>query len=231
MKKFVISIPLIIILLTIICLLFGGIVWWHTAKPTSVKAPFVSKLLNGAGDDLEAIVREKVKAMSAGKILFNPPKEMLVEEKVLVEVRVTKDLAVDLSTGLRGPGKPISEEIKVTPFMKVKLDGGKQFLIAPYSEEEQPLLDLPDHKFTQWEWGVTPQNSGWHSLVLSVKAVIKIPNRPDVCIDYPVLEREIYVKINPVHTTKSFIGKYWQWIIGTILIPLIGWLYNRRRKT
>ena len=147
-----------------------------------------------------------------------------------MEVRVTKDLAADLSTGLRGPGKPISEEIKVSSFMKVTLHG-EGFRFDPFSDEEQPLLDLPDHNFTQWEWDVTPENSGWHSLVLSVKAVIKISNRPDVNYDYPVLERKIYVKINPVQTTKSFIGKYWQWIIGTILIPLIGWLYNRWRKT
>ena len=186
----------------------------------------------GAADDLGAIVREKVKALSAGKILFNPPEEMVVAQKVRVEARITPDLAADLSTGLKGPGKPISEEIKVSPFMKVKLHGSEEeFLIASFSDEEQPLLDLPGRKFTQWEWDVTPKDSGWHSLALSVKAVIKISNRPDVYYDYPVLERKIHVKLNPVHTTTSFIGKYWQWLVGTLLIPLIGWLYNRWRKT
>ena len=179
--------------------------------------------------NLAEIVKQRINALGAGKILFNPPAEMKVDKRVRVVARIAPDMATDLTHDLQGPGSPIIETIKVSPFMKVSLQGDN-FHIDSYSDEEQPLVETSDRKFAQWQWDVTPSKSGTQLLVLSAKAVIKIPNNPDVYYDYPVLERQIHVKINPGYSIASFMKQYWQWLATTIIIPLIIWLYNRRRK-
>nr|QNO48559.1 hypothetical protein JAJEHNPH_00018 [Methanosarcinales archaeon ANME-2c ERB4]QNO48934.1 hypothetical protein OEPDFBKK_00010 [Methanosarcinales archaeon ANME-2c ERB4] len=162
--------------------------------------------------DLSEIVEDELKKLAPGLILFNPPKKMRVGVRERVEVRISKNVTEDLSTGLKGRGEPQIENISVSTFMKVHLTGDN-FDIKPLSEVEQVVSD---EGFTQWEYDVIPNKHGNQILQLKVTARIKIPDGEEQ-YSYPVLERDISVKVNPIYSITHFIEIHWQWIVGAII--------------
>ena len=190
----------------------------------------IKKLSQPAPPDLSKVIDDEIKKLSSGLILFNPPQEMKVGVKERVEARITKTITEDLSKGLKGRGLPQIEEIKVNTLMGVRLNGDKvNFDIKALSHEEQIVTG---DGFTQWDWDVTPLKSGIQRLLLSVTIRIKIPNYyGEERKDYPVFERPIKVKVNPIYSLKNFIKSYWQWIVSTIIgSGIIGWIIKRILK-
>ncbi len=189
----------------------------HSIGPSETSPPNRSK-----------IVEDELKNLSLGQVLFNPPQEMQVGIKERVEVSISKTIKEDLSKGLRGRGIPQIEEIEVGTFMTVRLRGDN-FDIKTISNEEQLVAG---EGFTQWEWDVTPLGSGNHSLLLTVTVRIKLSEGDEEKKDYPVFERQIKVKVNPVYTTIQFAKRHWMWIITTISgSGIIGWLIKKWRKS
>jgi len=183
-----------------------------TATPTPPDTP-----------DLSEIVEDELKKLAPGQILFNPSKKMRVGVRERVEVRISKNITEDLSTGLKGRGEPQIENISVNTFMKVHLTGDN-FDIKTLSEEEQAVSD---EGFTQWEYDVIPNKSGNQILQLVVTVRIKIPGGEEK-ITYPVFERDINVKVNLIYSI-THLG--WRWIIGTIIgSGIIGWILNELRR-
>lgn len=173
--------------------------------------------------ELSDIVENEIKKLTPGRILFNPPTEMKVGVKERVEARIAKTITEDLSKGLKGRGLPQIEEIRVNTLMEVRLSGDN-FDIKSLSDMDQIVTR---EGFTQWDWYVMPLKSGVQSLLLTVTVRIKIPNYDEERKNYPVFERKIKVKVNPPFTIKKFIESYWQWIIGTIIIPVIVWIAKK----
>jgi len=181
--------------------------------------------------ELSEIVENELGKLTPGRILFNVPQEMKVGAKERVEVRIANNFTENLSTGLSGHGIPQIEEIKVNTLMGVRLNGDN-FDIKALSHEEQIVTG---DGFTQWDGDVTPLKSGIQRLLLSVTIRIKIPNYGEERKDYPVFERPIKVKVNPIYSFKNFMKSYLQWIVSTIIgSGIIGWIIKRivkkRRK-
>jgi hypothetical protein len=193
--------------------------WFAIPTPTATATPVPA----GPPDtiDLSEIVEDELKKLAPGQILFNPPKKMRVGVRERVEVRISKNITEDLSTGLRGRGEPQIENISVNTFMKVHLTGDN-FDIKPLSEEEQVVFD---EGFTQWEYDVIPNKSGNQILQLIVTVRIKIPGGEEK-ITYPVFERDIDVKVNIIYFITHL---DWKWIIGSV-IAIIGLILNELRR-
>jgi len=166
----------------------------------------------------QKIIEEELKKLSPGRILFNSPEVMKVGITERIEVRITQNITEDLTKGLKGRGVPVVEEIKVNTFMKVRLTGDN-FDIQPRCHEKQ--IVRPEG-YTQWSWDVKPLKHGNQVLHLSVTRRIKIPGDGEEKWDYPVMDRDIYVKVNPTYTIMRFIESYWQWMLVAIALPLIG---------
>lgn len=202
--------------------------------PTKEKAPRpVQKkealLPAPAPPELSEIVENELKKLSPGQILFNVPHEMKVGIKERVEVRITKTITEDLSKGLKGRGLPQIEGIRVNTLMGVRLNKDDNFYINALSHEEQIVAG---EGFTQWDWDVTPLESGIQSLLLTVTVSIKIPNFGEEKKDYPVFERQIKVKVNPIYSIKKFINNYRQLIIGAIISSgIIGLIVKKCKKS
>jgi len=45
-----------------------------------------------------------------------------------------------------------------------------------------------------------------------------------------VYEDKVEIKVNPIKQIGFFLKTYWQWVIATLLIPMIKWLYDRYTK-
>ncbi|MGH2769398.1 MAG: hypothetical protein ACRDJF_02600, partial [Actinomycetota bacterium] len=138
-----------------------------------------------------------------------------------------------LKTGLRGRGIPRLDDIQVGDRMKVELiDTDQAFIIKPLSATEQ-LIRSP---FTLWEWNVTPQKSGVHTLTLSVTAVLVVPGQDPEQNAQPVYDRDIEVKVNLPYSTGKFWRDHWQWILGTPMVSgFMAWganmVWKRSKRT
>lgn len=167
------------------------------------------KLPEYAPSDLNRIINEEIKQLSIGQILFNPPEEMTEHIKDRIEMRISQNINEDLTEGLKGRGIPQIEQVRVSTVMTAKLSGD-DFKIKPLSDMEQPVLASG---YTQWEWDVTPLKAGRKILQLSVAASINVDTFGEKKKSLPVMEKEIYVKVNP----KARFEKIdWYKIIGAI---------------
>jgi prepilin-type N-terminal cleavage/methylation domain-containing protein len=171
-------------------------------------------------------IQDEIKRLAPGKILYNPPRQMRQGKKERVEVRVARQFAGDLAAGLRGRGEPAIRQIQVGSVMIAQLSGDS-FTIKPIGK---PDRIVPDDGFAQWEWDVMPIKSGEQTLQLLVSVKIKLPGSGEENYVHPVMEEAIAVSINPWYVVSTFITKNWQYILGTIAIPFIGWIVKRKKK-
>ena len=170
---------------------------------------------------LSEALQKALDGLQVGQVVYNPPDTMRVGVKERVETRISIDKDADLIISLKGRGDPKSEEMIINELMKVRLSGD-DFSIIPLNEEEQIIAAKG---FTEWAWNVTPTRSGEKTLHLHITLRLKMDHTEEKK-DHPVLDREIVVKVNLVYSIKSFILKYWKWIVTALILPLIGWIWK-----
>jgi hypothetical protein len=134
----------------------------------------------------------QIEQLKLGQVMYNPPTIMTEQTKVRVEVKISQSLTEDLTQGLRGKGIPEVEKVLVGSNMKVTLSG-MDFEIIAHSEATQSVFTTGS---TLWEWDVIPQKAGKKTLYVSI-AVLFDTKYGQKAKSYPVLEREIAVKVNP----------------------------------
>lgn len=170
-----------------------------------------------------------------GVVAYSVPKEMQVGKTYTVKLRISKEKnKVQI---VRGDGIPIADikvdsriiisSIRVEPVMSAKLiTDSSKMIIQPVSTEIQ---DIEDQGFTEWAWRLTPIKGG--DVLLRIVVNIKQKVDGDVILkDIPVYDEVVSIKSNVVFSISGFISQYWQWIMTTIIIPLVVWFYNKEKK-
>ena len=108
--------------------------------------------------------------------------------------------------------------------MKVTLTAESgAFQVTSLSDEEQTVAGK---EYAEWDWNVTPLRSGDHWLHLRVVAPLNIPGWGEKAYDFPAIDRSIEVQVDRWYASKNFLRNYWQWIVGTLLLPLLAWGYK-----
>lgn len=157
-----------------------------------------------------------------GYLTYYIPDTMKVGVRYRIELRITKYKTVEFTAKL--DTHRVEAQVRIAHKMEAKLtDIDKAFNIVTDNTPEQSVE--MDKSFTRWIWFVTPIKSGSHELKMVV--VIK---ENDLVKDIPVYENSIYIKSAPLYTTKGFFEQYWQWLIGTFVVPLCIWWYNKKKK-
>ena len=81
----------------------------------------------------------------------------------------------------------------------------------------------------KWRWNVTANEAGTQTLHLTIDAIVTIDGER-----FPrslnVLDREIEVEITTMQQLSTFAETNWQWMAGTIVVPLSVWWWTNRRK-
>ena len=182
--------------------------------------------------DPDQVLQNAVDALPVGKVLFNHPSEMKMGEAKEVQVRIARDVATDISTGLTTPGTATKDQIteqqqiKVSTSMKVQLHGEPYFDVKPLTDEEQLISKTG---FTEWKFTVIPLQGGKWPLHLTVTAVVHAADREKVK-NLEVLDEQVTVQVSAMEVVEAFIGNNWQWLIGTIFIPVGAWLLPKLKK-
>jgi hypothetical protein len=170
-------------------------------------------------------------ALSADRIVFNPPGQMTEGAHERVEARISGDLEQDLTRALTERGGPQGGEVKVEASMTAKL-AGTAFEIAAQGSERQLVAG---GRPTAWDWDVMPLRSGPQRLSLNVGVSVKMPDGGEERRDLPALDRDVQVAANPWWRIARFWRPYWRWILFLLLLVagIFVWLWSRwsaRRK-
>lgn len=160
---------------------------------------------------------------SGGHIAYKIPNEMSVRSTYQVIVRISKS-TVHIYENLNGDVKtssiPISETMEVKVIDPSPSDN-KMFEIIPDNTPIQ-LVENNEH-VTQWTFNVTPIRSGTSKLKVVISTITNGFTKE------VVYEDEVKVKIDITKSIPFFIATYWQWLLTTLIIPIIIW-YNKFRK-
>jgi hypothetical protein len=173
---------------------------------------------------------------SIGTMAYSIPNEMKVGNVYTIKLRISKENnKIELINGDRGitisdttiSSDVIIESIRVESIMSSQLISEKDmFEITTSSTEYQ---NIESRGYTEWEWLVKPLKGGNNYLKLIVKVRV-VEDGKEFYKDITVFDRKIEIKSNVVFTIKGFINEYWQWLMSTIIIPLIIWFYNKKKK-
>jgi hypothetical protein len=161
-----------------------------------------------------------------GIISFNPPDVMELNNRYRLSVKISKELKADLLEKLPTTEKTMVDSLWVGDIMIVRLQGD-DFTIKAYDDEEQGVLDAG---YTQWEFDVTPNSTGKHYLYVKAGIVYHLKDLGATRKYFPVYEKEIEIEISMVRFITTFATERWEFLISSIVIPLLTLGYSRWRK-
>jgi hypothetical protein len=161
-----------------------------------------------------------------GTLKFTPPKEMVLYEKKRIQVQISKRQQQEFMAKAKAEGN-IIDSVTVSDIMTVKLMG-EDFEIIPLDDEEQGVTE---QGYTQWEFDITPKESGTLDLYVKAGIVYAVPGLGLTKKSFPVYERRIEVHASPVKRFASFMTERWEFLITTFLIPALSWGYSRIRRS
>ena len=176
-------------------------------------------------------VDDALQELIAGNVAFNTPERMQFHESRTIALIASAQFdSSTLSQELRqriGGNDPVAvQEVQIAPLMEAQLAGAPAFEIAALTPTRQPVSRSAP---TEWRWTLRAAESGKHTLNLTINAVVTVGNE-----NFPrslnVLNRDIDVYITAPQRVGMFLSGNWQWLLGTIVIPLAVWVWTNRRK-
>jgi len=176
---------------------------------------------------------------SKGTIAYSVPNDMVVGKQYPIKVRITKEKGKEVNqTLVLGDREiPISdvtldskvtiENIRVERTMTAQLlSEDDAFEISAMNTDNQVV---EDEGYTEWSWVVVPLKSGTSYLKMIIK--IKVVSGEETYYkDIVVFDKNIKVKANVSLGVESWLSKYWQWLMTTIIIPLVIFFYKKRKE-
>jgi hypothetical protein len=172
-----------------------------------------SKLPNNVKEDCETLV--------SGQLVFTPIATMQQGVPYIVSARLSRNTDAKITSGLEGKGIVIQDAL-VSCLVAMDLDaqepGGFKIENVPAERKDQQML-LPD-AYTQWDWRVTPIQSGTLHLLLYVTPMLNVDKLGVGLKEFPQPARIITVSPDYVFTIENAVSEHWG-IIGTLLSPII----------
>lgn len=163
-----------------------------------------------------------------GNIAFNNPEYLTVGEPSIIEVRLTRNREINIDSDFLGTGDVTVDSLELTRRVRVQLVSIHDDLIIESRGEEEQALD--DESFTVWTWAVTAQSAGMKKMEIMIGIANVNDLDPTLPRFMPSRSFEINVKANLRYSVLNFLKSYWQWLLSTILIPLLMWTVNIKLK-
>ncbi|HNV69743.1 MAG TPA: hypothetical protein PKO06_08605 [Candidatus Ozemobacteraceae bacterium] len=172
---------------------------------------------------MEAIDR-LLSSLTLGNIAFNTPTTIPLGEAQVIHLALsTRETVDNLKTLIETEGQKTGAQIRVGSEMEAHLTG-KGFKIQAITPETQAVSAV---ETTEWKWEVEPTEGGPQRLHLSMSAVLNVDGQR-VPRAIRTFERTIEIQVTWTRQISDFVGNNWQWLWATILVPVIGYLYQIR---
>lgn len=163
--------------------------------------------------------------MAQGNVAFNVPSQLKLDEVAVISLLlgVEEDIKV-LVSKVRAEGQKVGARIRVAPRMEARLTG-RNLQITAITPEEQAVSQK---QITQWKWQITPTTAGKQTLHLTLSALLTIEGQTTPRV-LRTFDQDIVVNVSLTQHAKRFVQGNWQWIWAALLVPIAGWLWNRKR--
>jgi hypothetical protein len=166
----------------------------------------------------------------AGRLAHKIPDRMWVGEPELVEVRLGREDASGLITGISGRGSLTTADIPIVETMSIALISSPgAFDIERQSETTQLVMNdviagsaFGKEEFGCWTWLVTPKKAGAHQLILKVSAGLKDSRGVPTSARLPDREFKVAVSVNARKATTRFLRRSAIALGGAIGAALLG---------
>lgn len=161
-----------------------------------------------------------------GNLVFNAPDTMKYGESQGIQLLLSPKLTVvELETMVEEAGVLRQRRVRISRVMEANLSGNG-FKIDPVTAA---LQIVNPEGATEWRWEVTALEAGTRRLYLTLNAILEVDGRerPHVI---QTLHEVIQVQITWEQRVSGFVAENWKWLWTTIFVPLIGWLWERRKQ-
>lgn len=168
--------------------------------------------------------------IEAGRLVHKIPSKMWLGEAEIVEVRLGREAALGLVSGLVGRGALTEESIPIVETMSVSLYArGGAFDIERQSETTQLVKTdalkgtaFEGSDFGRWTWLVTPKRTGAHQLYVKVSAGLKDSRGVPTTATLPDREFAVSVSVHAGKETMKVLGRFLGVGGGVIAAALVG---------
>ncbi len=158
-----------------------------------------------------------VKGLRWGKLAFNKPDSMYIEETRGVQLLLGSGT---LKVTERGPVR--RSTVQVSPVMEARLEGAG-FDVKALSSARQAYDSL---EMTEWKWDVTATRPGLQRLTLVLNKTLRVEGTDEVRAVRSFTD-SIMVRVSWRYRIASLVGTHLEFLLGGILTPLFIWLVKR----
>lgn len=118
-------------------------------------------------------------------------------------------------------GQVITDSIDVSRTVTAKIVA-PNFKVSPSEDVRQALSTTQP---TKWSWILTPTAEGAQTVQLRVVAHILIEGER-VERELETFNRNLTIVVTPKQKFNDFINSHLEWIVGSLIIPLLLWLFS-----
>ena len=171
------------------------------------------------------VIDEQLKKMSFGNIAFNTPKTINIDSTKTIQLKLDLNKSIDeLKNTINVQEEKAGAQIKVSNQMEARLTG-QNFSITPLTPETQAISS---NETTEWIWRVKPTAEGNQDLNLTLSAILDV-NGKAIPRKVEVFVKVIEVKVTAYQKMQLFVENNWQWLWATLVIPIAGWLWRKKK--
>jgi len=199
------------------------------AKKGSAKALKTGNV--AAGSTIDSIAAQ----LKPTHIAFNTPETILVGSTKEIQLIMdfgqiaNADLA-DLKTRNGGNDSVHTATVDASELVAAKLSG--DFEIKSLGPDTQVVAGT-----TKWAWSIKAASSGANKLFLNITSIVNLHGKEkakgiatyskDLVVISPAV---VEPKVSIGQKLGDFFAKEWKWIWSAILVPVVGFLWSRRKK-
>lgn len=155
---------------------------------------------------------------------FAPPEVMRVGDVATISFVLPRPFVERLTREISGSSGASNA---VTGEATVAVLGGSRLQVTPYRNPTQSLFS---EALPEWRFGLEATRAGSEEITLSVQIELSALSGASHRAIYD-LASQVQIQSSLTRTILSFVQDNWQWIFGTLLVPLVAWLLRRRRGT
>lgn len=177
-------------------------------------------------DSMLATVDHVLESLGKANIAFNVPEKLNIKQTAQIELLLSPGESVEqLRNAIKATGGREGATIRISNRMEARLTGAA-FQITAITPEEQAVGSI---ERVNWKWDVTPTTSGQHPLHLTLSALVLVDgNTTRRAIQ--TFDKTIIVNVTPTQLVENFVKNNWQWLWATILLPIAGGIWKRRKS-
>ncbi len=189
----------------------------------------------GQGTEIETVIPQAsekemddfMDQLDEANIAFNTPLTLNINDVAEIELLLDLKKSIRaLSTMIVEPGTVEGATVQVSKTMQAELKSSGFTIVAI-----TPITQAVSQKeTTRWKWEIKPLHKGNNNLHLSLTAIVDVGDGEPTQRSIRTFEKNIEVKVRAVQSVGTFMENNWQWLWTTLLVPLLGYFWNKRKR-